>query len=707
MKYLKMIYAVARREVIERRTIFALALVVGLMAISWPFVFGFLNAENLSSTWPDMSAVSGLFLGLFLSFGVAFLSGVGLFGRDLSEKRIGFYFSRPIPALALWTGKILAGWTLIIGSFLVTLTPTFLVGANPLKGLLELSNNGQGILLLLLPLLLFGIGLMASIAFRSRSRWLVFDLVAIPLLLLLLSAGLFPLYRVYAEDLMFKALIGFGLIAGIGMLLASAISTIQGRTSLIQTHRVISLALCTVLLIGAGSVQVYARWALAVTPADIESVIFGLVIHPNWVLVGGTISNRERYYPTFLYNIPTGQMTSLEIGQYDLPTIACSKDGQRCAWIAPSRKLPMFSGSQPETGMLTILDSTTKTVNQKIQSNLEFSIGTNLVFSPDGKWLVAASQERVEFIDFQTRRITNQLTVPFELQKEGFLQVNKAIFVSPEVLRLYRAHPKKQGHQILEFNLTTREFKETGFLLKDLPQEVSLLNSSSVNGFARFPRFCDSIDRAFISLPAQPNPESPVSVVSSSYKNKSEEIYATRVFDSRTGQHLFSLPAVDTNFYGVSALALSDKRTVQLVWKKGVIPVTPEVPTAFLQVFSADGILERTISLEKVNEFQGHSSYEIHGETSSGKVLLLSTTKSPQKQDLTKFSVIDCTTGEIQEKSRSHSSFQGMIWWYLKGSAEENETRLFLERPGRGKPKSLIYFNPETGEKRTLIGAKN
>ncbi|HNC43207.1 MAG TPA: hypothetical protein PLU80_03530, partial [Acidobacteriota bacterium] len=261
--------------------------------------------------------------------------------------------------------------------------------------------------------------------------------------------------------------------------------------------------------------------------------------------------------------------------------------------------------------------------------------------------------------------------------------------------------------QIVEFNLATREFKETGFLLKDLPQEVSLLNSSSVNGYARFPRFCDSIDRAFISLSIQPKPENLVSAATRPQRIRSDEIYATQVFDSRTGKHLFSLPPVDNSFYGFSVLALADKRMIQLVWKKGSIPVTPEVPTAFVQVFSADGTLERTISLEKSTEFQGVSSYEIFGETSTGKVLLLSETESYQPGEFTKFSIIDCTTGEIQEKSRSQSRFQGTIWWFQKGMAGGSENKLFMERPGQGKPKSLIYFNAETGEKRTLIGAKN
>ncbi|HNH83901.1 MAG TPA: hypothetical protein PL157_16140, partial [Acidobacteriota bacterium] len=354
MKHLKMMYALAKREVIERRSIFALALVFGLISVFGPYVFGLSSQGNLKSDWRELSAVMALMLGILSSFGMAFFTGVVLFGRDLSEKRMGFYFSRPIPALSLWTGKILAGWVLILGSFFATLGPSFLVGANPLKGCLELIQNDGWVIPFLLPFLLFGIGLVASIAFRSRSRWLIFDLVAIPVLLLLLGAGLFPLYQMYAEYLMFKAMIGVGVLAGIGMFLASAISTIQGRTSLIQTHRVISLVLCTVLLIGAGSVQVYARWAVSVTPADLVSVYYGLTIHPNWVVVSGSVAHREKFYPTFLYNLSTGHTASLEIPEFNLSRIACSKDGRRCAWISSHRRIPVLSGSASETGTVSM-----------------------------------------------------------------------------------------------------------------------------------------------------------------------------------------------------------------------------------------------------------------------------------------------------------------------------------------------------------------
>ncbi len=706
MKHLKMMYALAKREVIERRSIFALALVFGLISVFGPYVFGLSSQGNLKSDWRELSAFVALMLGIFSCLGVAFFTGVVLFGRDLSEKRIGFYFSRPIPALSLWTGKILAGWALILGSFLATLVPSFLVGANPLKGFLELTQNNGWILLLLLPFLLLGVGLIASIAFRSRSRWLIFDLVAIPIILLLVGAGLFPLYRMYAEYLMFQALIGFGIIAGIGMLLASAISTTQGRTNLIQTHRVISLVLCTVLLIGAGSVQVYARWALSVTAADLVSVDYGATIHPNWVVVSGKVAHRERFHPIFLYNIVTGHTVSLDPLQSDFGRIACSKDGRRCAWIGSQRRIPVVSGSNPETGTVSMLDTTAGTEHQAIHSDLVFPIESNLIFSPDGNSLVVTSRERVEFIDFQSRRITSQLTFPLELQKEGYITVNKATFVSSDILRLYRAHPKKRGYQIVEFNRATREFKETGFLLKDLPQEISLPNSSIHNGYAQLPRFCDSIDRVFISLPIPPKPENSTNETSRPQGDESGEIYATQVFDSQTGKHLFSLPPVDTNLYFGSAIALSDKRLVQLIWKKGTITVNPDIPPAFLQVFSAEGVLERTIPLEKSDEFQGSTNFTLNGEVSDGQVLLISGTETTRRSPVTRLSVVNCNTGEIKEKSRSNSLLYGTVSWFEKGTAKGAETQLFTELI-RGKPRTLIYFNPETGEKRTLLGAKN
>lgn len=703
MKHLKMMYAVARREVIERRSAFGLALVLGIITTIGPIALVFFGNGATQSNWRELCSVINFLLALLLSLGIAFFSGVSLFGRDLSEKRIGFYFSRPIPALTLWIGKILAGWTLIIGSFLVTLAPAFLVGANPFKGLLELSRNGQAILLLFL---LFGIGLVASIAFRSRSRWLVFDLVAIPIILLLAMMGLVKLYRYEAMSLILNAIIGFGAIASVGMLLASALSTIQGRTNLIQTHRVISLVLCTMLLIGAGSVQVYAQWALSVTPADLVSVYSGATIHPNWVVVSGSVAHREGFCPTFLYNISTGHGVPLEIPQFDVSRIACSKDGRRCAWISSQRRIPILSGSNLETGTVSLLDTTAGNEQPTIQSDLVFPIESKLIFSPDGNSLVATSRERVEFIDFQSRRITSQLAFPLEFQKEGYITVHKATFVSSDILRLYRVHPKKQGYQIVEFNLATREFKETGFLLKDLSQAISLLNSSIYNGYARFPRFCDAIDRVFISLPTPPKSENSTHETSHPQGNEFGEIYETQVFDSQTGKHLFSLPSVNMNLYCSSTLALSDRRMVQLIWKRGAIAVNPEIPPAFLQVFSAEGVLERTIPLEKSNEFQESMSFTLNGEVSNGQVLLISGNEIARRPNVTRLSVVDCNTGEVKEKSRSNSLLYGTTSWFEKGMATGTETQLFTERIS-GKPRTLIYFNPETGEKRTLIGAKN
>lgn len=704
MKHLKMMYALAKREVIERRSIFALTLVFGLISVFGPYVFGLSSQGNSKSDWRELSAVIALMLGIVSSLGVAFFTGVVLFGRDLSEKRIGFYFSRPIPALSLWTGKILAAWVLVWGSFLVTLMPTLLVGANSLKGLVELSNNNQGILLLLLPLLLFGIGLVASIAFRSRSRWLIFDLVAIPIILLLVGAGLYSLHQAYAEFLAFNAMIGFGLIASIGMLLASAISTIQGRTSLIQTHRAISLVLCTVLLIGAGSVQVYARWALSVTPADINWVVAGARAHPDWIILTATVAHREKFYPTFLYNISTGYMTPLELSPYHDQTVTCSNDGRRCAWISSVRQLPGFSDSGIPTGTLRILDTSHDPFSQPVLTQLTFPISTELVFSPDGQQLVATNQERVELIDFQTRRITAQLTFPAELQKEGYITVNKAAFVSSDVLRLYRIRPKKPGQQIIEFNLATGEIRQTGFLEGDRSDNINPGIGRVVHGVPAYFQFFNNFERAFISNPSVSKGETGGGIPLQA--DGSPRSYETHVFDARTGSRLFSMPSVDNQVYSFSVIGLSDLRMVRLVYRKNSVPANMQIQPAYLEIFSASGVLERTIALEKAGEFQGVTQYSLSGESSAGKVLVLSETESYQQRQMTRFSVIDCNTGEIQEKLRSHSLFQGTAAWFQRDVAKENETRLFLERP-QEQPKSLIYFNPETGEKRTLLGAKN
>ncbi|HNJ44239.1 MAG TPA: hypothetical protein PKZ53_27390, partial [Acidobacteriota bacterium] len=131
MKSLNIILALANRQLLENRPIFALALVGGLATLALPFVIGTPPKAADHREFLENIRAGAQVLGMVVSYGVAFYLGISLFGRELSEKRMGFFFSRPISTNALWIGKLLGAWLLIASSLLLVCLPAILMDANP------------------------------------------------------------------------------------------------------------------------------------------------------------------------------------------------------------------------------------------------------------------------------------------------------------------------------------------------------------------------------------------------------------------------------------------------------------------------------------------------------------------------------------------------------------------------------------------------
>ena len=93
--------AVFLRELRLRRILLLGALLVGLAAPLVPRLQGQTGARAA-----DASAGMALLLGFLTCNVFSLLLGSGAIARDLSEGRLGFDFVRPIPAFAIWAGRI-------------------------------------------------------------------------------------------------------------------------------------------------------------------------------------------------------------------------------------------------------------------------------------------------------------------------------------------------------------------------------------------------------------------------------------------------------------------------------------------------------------------------------------------------------------------------------------------------------------------------
>src|SRR5262245_46348770 len=123
------------RELAERRLLLLAALLLGLVALAAPWIPGLppQSADELRG------GVALVLTGLLTTV-TAVLLGGSVIARDLAERRLGFYFSRPIPGGALWAGKLTAAVALVLASGVLASTPALLAGARLSRVLPEIGR---------------------------------------------------------------------------------------------------------------------------------------------------------------------------------------------------------------------------------------------------------------------------------------------------------------------------------------------------------------------------------------------------------------------------------------------------------------------------------------------------------------------------------------------------------------------------------------
>src|SRR4029077_12545575 len=117
--------AVFEREFYERRLLWVVALVLSLVPVVLPLMPGLLpggaSVEDLRSGLAfGLAALLAALLALFL--------GTSMIASDLAERRLRFYFARPLTGWTLWAGKLTACLTLVLGAGLLVLIPAALLG---------------------------------------------------------------------------------------------------------------------------------------------------------------------------------------------------------------------------------------------------------------------------------------------------------------------------------------------------------------------------------------------------------------------------------------------------------------------------------------------------------------------------------------------------------------------------------------------------
>jgi ABC-2 family transporter protein len=400
--------AVCEREVVERRLLVAASLLLGLVPLAAPWIPGLAQRGG-----PELRSATALVVALCFSFGLALILGASIVAGDLAERRLGFYFSRPIPGWAVWAGKLAAAAVLSLCVGALILLPSFLLERrfqlggwwnDPFSG-----NPVSALLWVAAVLLLVALGHAASVALRSRSPWLLLDFAG-------LGATAW-LAWVAVRRLAFQGAVGAANLATAGLLAllltaliaAGAVQVLAGRTDLRRGHRLLSFTLWGALLAGTLAAQGYASWALAVEPQDLDHIgVAAMAPRGSWIAMYGEARHRAGYQPSFLLDVSSERFVRVLALPPDFGTSPWfSADGRWALWLEPQ-------GSAAWRGPLELLRLDLRDPRQRPErTRIAYARPPSLLaVSADGSRIAVAAGRRLTVEEVPSGRLLASAELP-------------------------------------------------------------------------------------------------------------------------------------------------------------------------------------------------------------------------------------------------------------------------------------------------------
>lgn len=363
---------IARREFLGTRNLWLGAAFMGLFAMASPWFLG-RNGQAALDVRIALSIAGGLGFALV----VGLLLGAGMFGSDLSQRRTGFFLSRPVGAASLYFGKLTGVWlTVVLGAWLV-FAPLLILQAG-------VAADAGGLLaaVVLLALLSILVGHAGSIILRARSPWLILDLATLGVFTLLVWTTLASLLEAGAIPAAgWLGAVLFGCVLA-GLFLAGLMQVSRGRADLHASHRVLSLVLACTLLPG-GLAAWLAGWNIRHPSATSLKSARVLAVQPggSWVMLSGRAQGYWYNDRHMLLNTATGRHFDLGFsgGLF-------SGDGKRFLWEGTRA-----SSSQNDAFQIRVVDFTS--------DQLEFRDSTATLSG--GEALLAASRDGTRFLTRQ------------------------------------------------------------------------------------------------------------------------------------------------------------------------------------------------------------------------------------------------------------------------------------------------------------------
>jgi ABC-type transport system involved in multi-copper enzyme maturation permease subunit len=382
--------AVAAREVAERKLALLGALLAGLLPLAMPLLPGLGGAQAR-----DARFVTAQFLALTITLAFPLVFGATVLVSDITQKRLAFYFSRPLSAASIWAGKLLAALVISVCGACLAAVPTLLFDGKRAFDAFNTSGPATAYFLLTTLVLLVGAHTVSSMA-RLRSAWIALDfflaaLFAVVIALSLRSlffAGFWDLYEMKHSPEWLLWWLAAPLIAT--LLAASYVQVADGRTDARRSHGALSATLRGLMALLALPLAGLAWWVNAAAPKDLVAAYTTVVApHGRWVGISGPVRARGSAGAAFLYETVSGHFIKRQWKQ-GLDPVEFSADGARAVWSEDSQGF--FERKRTGAFRIASLDSG-KPVS--IESDLRTDAWVRFVLSPSGRRLAALEVDKV------------------------------------------------------------------------------------------------------------------------------------------------------------------------------------------------------------------------------------------------------------------------------------------------------------------------
>ncbi|MBK7995790.1 MAG: hypothetical protein IPK14_21150 [Blastocatellia bacterium] len=454
---LKSLFTVALREVKSRITLFGAAFVIGL----FPALFPVFNKFGAPFTGNDVG-IGTFAITICVVFAFSLLLGESILGRELANRQMSFYFSRPLSATTLYIGKVLGALSIVVLSLMLTTLPSLLFFSSQSHQFfapeaIEIYST--------LTVLCLGLGVTAGIIFRSKSLWLITDLALTPVALVLGAFSFFVIFVAYFNpgyvSTNYSETLATALPFGLGLLLlvVNGFALSFGRSNIKSIHKFLSISFWSMimtLIVGGYGVS---QWIVSAAPDDLTNVNYAETNSKgSWVTFQGAGWGRGNYTSGYLLNVKSGNYHQLDNFSASFYGIVFSADGNKAVWL--ESKAGVYGLLYDKFSIVKADLSTDKI--KPVYTDINVSSFGQIELSDDGSRLAFVRDNMITIFDLNTDKELATVHIPLtnKVYKGG-------VFLTPELARFYIVDDTKRNKDsydlaIFELNVSDKKLVEVG-----------------------------------------------------------------------------------------------------------------------------------------------------------------------------------------------------------------------------------------------------